>query len=307
MESGKRPIPTNIYIKLLNRLGIGVNDSRNSDVFQILPEAALELVNALRFEGEFRGSLIAGQNFLKNIHSQSVEFEVSVIRLRGSLMNSALDLGDFDLAREILGLEFPASTPQALAYSYWSLADYSEVTGDVQSAMDFYRRAFEIASTSLEPLLCADLRQGYINSKLQLSIEVDDLEGKFLQHLVEQYSHSGDHTRLALARLTLAWAHYRQHQIARTLKELALLEENLLQIDSRVCGSIAESIADLCTNLENRVIARKLLSAIAERVENTDADQVKKLIWTRLRNAGKKTRDDDLLKRCDYALSRISA
>lgn len=307
MESDKRSVPPKTFIKFMQRLGIGPDSSPEFDFFRIAPEAAFELVKTYRAEGEFANSLSAGENFLRGITSQFPEFELQMTRLRGSLMNSALELGDFDRAGELLALELPMTKAITRVYSRWSHANYFEVLGDVQRSMNFYDLAVQEATDTVDTQTQNDLRQGFINSKLQIDAACDEDDFEFLNKCIARYEGMNDLSRLVLSRLTLAWFYLRRGLPDLALAELKQCEKSIPNLDLEVCGSVAESIADLCVLLKRTTTANELLNVIVSRAKSSDSTVARKLFWTRVGKAGKTSGSSSIVISCASALNMIAA
>jgi tetratricopeptide (TPR) repeat protein len=307
MEGNKRAVPPKIFLKIMNRLGLGPDSRPDFDFFRVIPDAAFELVNTYRSEGEFSNSLATGENFLRGISSQIPEFELQMVRLRGSLMNSALELCDFDRALQLLSLALPVTSSISRVYSDWSYANYFEVTGDVRSAMNFYGLALASAQDSVDLQTRNDLRQGFINSKLQIDDPCVEGDFEFLNDCVADYLHNHDISRLVLTRMTLAWYYFRHGQSGEALKLVEQCEVCIPEFSLELYGSVAESIADLCLLLDRMDTATRILALILARAESSDSSLVRELIWTRIGNAGKKSGSVSIVDACDSALRKLAA
>lgn len=307
MESDKRAVPPKTFIKFMQKLGIGPDSSPDFDFFRITPEAAFELVNTYRTEGEFANSLATGENFLRGITSQIPEFELQMTRLRGSLMNSALELGDFNRAGELLALELPMTRSITRVYSNWSHANYFEVIGDLRRSMDFYGLAAEDAIDTVDLQTQHDLKQGFINSKLQNSVACDEEDFEFIIECIARYETKRDVSRLVLSRLTLAWFYLRRGIPDLALAELKQCEKSIPNLDLEVCGSVSESIADLCLLLNRTDTANVLLNLVVSRASKSDANFARKLFWTRVCKAGMKSGSVSVVTTCETALRMFAA
>ena len=307
MEQGKRPVSNRIFIKLLNRLGIGVQDGTKFDYFSLIPEAVLELVNAHRQEGFAAQALEVGESYLKTLVSDLDEIGLATVRLRGSLMNSALENGDFAKARDFFSMDLPQTTPEMTFYSHWTSANFFEQTGDMISSASFLKLALENASAIKNESVVTGLKVSYINNKLQAGNPPESDDYKFLVKVVNNARQIEDWSLLALTNMALAWYSACDGNLPQARKLIREAENLIPMTGLHLMGSLAESAADLCLEIHESEMSKDFLGKVLEQIETSDSRNVKALIWKRLGRASVKAKALTLVERCESEFMLLTA
>ena len=302
MEQGKRPVSNKIFIKFLNRLGLGVQGGTKFDYFTLIPEAVLELVNAHRQEGSAAQALEAGESFLNTLVSDLDEIGLAAVRLRGSLVNSALENGDFVKAHHLFCMDLPQTTSEMMFYSHWTSANFFEQTGDIISSANFLKLALENASAIENEGVVTGVKVSYINNKLQAGKTPESDDYQFLVKVATKARQIEDWSLLALTNMALAWYSACDGNLPQARKSIREAENLISQTGLHLMGSLAESAADLCLEIHENEMSKDFLGKVLEHIETSDSKNVKALIWKRLGRASAKAGAVTLVERCESEL-----
>jgi len=305
MENNRRPITIKVFRKLLERMDIAPGKTLNYESDELLSEALLKLVKTYIAQGKNGVALSLGENYLGQMDQRMLDFEVQAVRMRGTTMNSAIELGDFERAKRILERDVPLRSNEARMYDAWTKANFSEKTEDFATAAEFTRQAAEFAKLAGK----SDLEEQLYQGKVTLLAKSGTLPSAEDLRFVVDYADKA--TLFEEKVFRNAWAALVLVQVGdfdQAKKYLDIYTGELQGVEIDTITTILDDVTNAFLAVGDHANARRFSLSVLDLLDETDSETPKALCWLQLSKVCRLLGDDKMADQCmkHYNAARAS-